>query len=186
MRHWNFGQGHLVIRQGDITTLAVDCVVNAANPQLAGGGGVDGAIHRAAGIARLRQACQAIIADPGQLPTGQLPTGQAVITPGFDLPARYIIHAVGPIWRGGVHGEPEKLRESYQNSLQLAHQHAIAAIAFPAISCGVYGYPIPLAARIALKTIRQGLLDDLVEEVHMVLHDRAACETWLATASDIL
>ncbi|ADU61886.1 MAG: macro domain-containing protein [Pseudodesulfovibrio sp.] len=186
MRHWKIGPGQLVIRQGDITTLDVDCVVNAANPQLAGGGGVDGAIHRAAGIAQLRQACQAIIDDPGQLPTGQLPVGQAVLTLGFDLPARYIIHTVGPIWRGGVHGESEQLRSSYQSSLKLAHQHALATIAFPALSCGAYGYPIPQAARIALDAIRQGLLDGLAAQVHMVLHDHAACETWLATASDIL
>ena len=128
----------------DITTLSVDAIVNAANASLLGGGGVDGAIHRAAGP-ELLAACRAI---------GGCPTGEAVITPGFRLPATYVIHTVGPVWRGGGRNEAALLANCYRNSLTLARANAIETIAFPAISCGVYRFPLDEAADIALDTIK--------------------------------
>jgi O-acetyl-ADP-ribose deacetylase (regulator of RNase III) len=136
--------------QADITTLDVDAIVNAANRALAGGGGVDGAIHRAAGPA-LSDACKAI---PMVQPFVRCPTGEARITPGFKLPARWIIHAVGPVWSGGREGEPELLASCYRNALALAQAHGIASIAFPAISCGVFGYPPDRAVDIAVRMVR--------------------------------
>jgi O-acetyl-ADP-ribose deacetylase (regulator of RNase III) len=134
---------------GDITHLNMDAIVNAANTTLLGGGGVDGAIHRAAGP-RLLQACRAI---PQVEPGVRCPTGEARVTPGFDLPARYVIHTVGPVWHGGDHGEPERLASCYRQSLRLASEYDLSSIAFPAISCGVYGYPPELASRVALRTL---------------------------------
>lgn len=134
--------------QGDITTLRVDAIVNAANNQLAGGGGVDGAIHRAAGAVDLQAACRTI---------GYCPTGSAVITPGFRLPARHIIHTVGPVWQGGVQGEPDLLRSCYSNCLTLAVREGIRSIAFPAISCGVYGYPKVDAVALAVDEVERCL-----------------------------
>lgn len=132
------------IIQGDITTLDVDAVVNAANTSLRGGGGVDGAIHRAAGK-ELLAACREI---------GGCPTGEARITPGFQLPARWVIHTVGPVWHGGDSGEAELLESAYRSSMELARQHGAASIAFPGISTGVYGFPKEQAAEIALRTMR--------------------------------
>ena len=128
----------------DITTLDVDAIVNAANAALVPGGGVDGAIHRAAGP-ELARACAAI---------GGCPTGDARITPGFRLPARHVIHAVGPVWHGGHAGEAELLAGAYRASLVLARDHGCASVAFPAISTGVYGYPIDAATRVAVATVR--------------------------------
>jgi len=134
----------LEVHVGDITALFVDAIVNAANSQLAGGGGVDGAIHRAAGARQLQAACRAI---------GGCPTGEVRVTPGFDLPAKYIFHAVGPVWQGGSAGEAELLAACYRNSLALACEHGVGSIAFPAISCGVYGYPVEQAVDCALSAV---------------------------------
>jgi O-acetyl-ADP-ribose deacetylase len=132
------------ILRADITTLQVDAIVNAANASLRGGGGVDGAIHRAAGP-RLLQACRRL---------GGCATGSAVLTPGFDLPARFVIHAVGPVWSGGEDGEPELLRRTYLSAFELARgEPSIRSLAFPAISTGAYGFPREEAARIALSVL---------------------------------
>jgi O-acetyl-ADP-ribose deacetylase (regulator of RNase III) len=133
----------------DIVRLEVDAIVNAANPALLGGGGVDGAIHRAAGP-QLLAACRAL---PEVSPGVRCPTGEARITPGFDLPARRVIHTVGPVWRGGGRGEPALLARCYRASLELAVAHGLRSVAFPAISCGVYGYPPERAAAVAVDAL---------------------------------
>ena len=141
------------IIQGDITTLAVDAIVNAANQVMLGGGGVDGAIHRAAGK-ELFEACLKV---PEVRPGVRCPTGEARITPGFKLPAKFVIHTVGPVYRDGQHGEPEKLAACYRNSLALAAENGCKSIAFPCISTGVYGYPIEEAAKIAVREVENFL-----------------------------
>ena len=148
------------IVRGDITKLDVDAIVNAANTTLLGGGGVDGAIHRAAGPELLAE-CRSL---------GGCKPGEAKLTRGYRLPARFVIHTVGPVWRGGKGDEPEALENCYRNSLQLAVENEIKTIAFPAISCGAYGYPIPDAAQVALKTGRDFLAtDDRIDKVTFVL-----------------
>jgi O-acetyl-ADP-ribose deacetylase len=150
----------LEIVRGDITKIDVDAIVNAANTTLLGGGGVDGAIHRAAGPELLAE-CRTL---------GGCRPGEAKITRGYCLPARFVIHTVGPVWRGGKHGEAETLANCYRNSLQIAAENGIKAIAFPAISCGAYGFPIQEATQIALKTTREFLAnEDKIEEVIFVL-----------------
>lgn len=145
---------------GDITTEQVDAIVNAANRQLRGGGGVDGAIHRAAGADRLRAACRVI---------GECPPGQAVVTEGFDLAARFIIHTVGPVWRGGSEDEAETLAACYANCLAVADEVGARSVAFPAISTGVYGYPPEEAAAVAVTTV--GTADTEVLVVRFVAFD---------------
>jgi len=153
--------------KGDITAQEVDAVVNAANQALAGGGGVDGAIHRAAGHRELQEACQAL---------GGCPTGDAKATPGFRLPARWIIHAVGPRWRGGDKGEPEALASCYRRSLEVADELGARSMAFPAISTGIYGYPPEQAARVAVETIRSTPTE--VDLVRLVAFDQATYDRY--------
>ncbi|WP_412989050.1 O-acetyl-ADP-ribose deacetylase [Pediococcus siamensis] len=165
----------LNIIQGDITKQAVDAIVNAANTTLLGGGGVDGAIHRAAGP-KLLEACR---------PLHGCPTGEAKITPGFDLPARYVIHTPGPVWRGGTHQEAKLLHNSYQNSLSLAEQNKCRSVAFPSISTGVYRFPLTQGARIAVDTIQTFLTTaKFVENVTMVCFDDRTYHAYVAALSN--
>lgn len=179
-RVWRVGGARLFVRQGDLTRMATDAIVNAANSSLLGGGGVDGAIHSAAGPGLLA-ACKAIVAA-----SGPLPPGRAVITPGFALPARHVIHTVGPIWRGGAAGEPALLASCYDESLSLAAAHTLSSIAFPAVSCGAYGYPVDSAAPLALSRLAAGLASGLVAEAGMVLFSNDAFTVWAKAAHALL
>ncbi|RDD63092.1 O-acetyl-ADP-ribose deacetylase [Ferruginivarius sediminum] len=162
-------EDRIEVVQDDITRLDVDAIVNAANSQLKRGGGVDGAIHRAAGP-ELQKACNEI---------GSCPTGEAVVTPGFNLPARHVIHTVGPVWGGGGKGEDDALADAYRNSLQRAKEQGARSVAFPAISTGVYGYPLERATDIAVRTVRDWLQDhDLPERVFFCALDDATKETY--------
>ena len=157
--------------QGDITNEAVDAIVNAANSGLMGGGGVDGAIHRRGGPAIL-DACKIIRRD--HYPEG-LPTGQAVVTTGGDLPARHVIHTVGPVWHGGDRGESDLLADAYRNVMEQARQHGLRAVAFPSISTGIFGFPIERAAPIALGTVATAVRQhpEAFDEVRFILFSAA-------------
>jgi O-acetyl-ADP-ribose deacetylase (regulator of RNase III) len=161
MEGWNVPRIEVVL--GDITTMEVEAIVNAANETLLGGGGVDGAIHRAAGP-RLLDECRQI---------GGCPTGEARITRGYELRAKHVIHTVGPVWQGGEHGEAELLASCYRSSLTLATENRIRSIALPAVSCGVYGYPLNAAAKIAWDEVTAFLADhELPERVYFVCFDK--------------
>lgn len=155
MSEWAAMATRIEIIEADITTLAIDGIVNAANERLLGGGGVDGAIHRAAGP-DLLEACRQV---PEVQPGVRCPTGEARITPGFDLPARFVIHTVGPVWTGGNSDEDDLLASCYRNCIRLAGENKLAGIAFPAISTGVYGFPLERATRIALRTTCEALAE---------------------------
>lgn len=163
------------IVQADITTLAVDAIVNAANATLLGGGGVDGAIHRAAGP-ELLEACRKL---------GGCATGEAKVTPGFRLPARYVIHTVGPVWAGGERGEDELLARCYRASFEAACRLGVKTIAFPAISTGAYGFPVERAARIAVREVREGLVRyPDIAKVYLVCFNSQACRAYEAALSN--
>jgi O-acetyl-ADP-ribose deacetylase (regulator of RNase III) len=164
----------------DITLLDVDAIVNAANATLLGGGGVDGAIHRAAGPALL-EACRRL----PQVQAGvRCPTGEARLTPGFKLSARYVIHTVGPVWRGGSHDEAALLARCYQESMALAIEHAVESIAFPAISCGIYGYPPELAAPVALSSLRDAQQGTAPIRVLVCCFNPSMASIWQAALND--
>jgi O-acetyl-ADP-ribose deacetylase (regulator of RNase III) len=158
--------------RGDITEMRVDAVVNAANSSLLGGGGVDGAIHRAAGP-ELLAACRAL---------GGCPTGEAKLTKGYNLPARFVIHTVGPVWRGGGHGEEELLARCYRSCFALARAQGLRSLAFPSISTGAYGFPIERAARIALREIGAAMRTEDVDRVLVVLFSQRDLEVYLEAA----
>ncbi len=165
------------VLQGDITKEKVEAIVNAANESLLGGGGVDGAIHRAAGPGLLAE-CRTL---------GGCPTGQARITSGYKLPARYVIHTVGPVWSGGNAGEDDLLASCYRSCFELVEQHGIRSVAFPAISCGAYGYPLERAAAIALEAIRSFLQSNHeVERVHVVCYTSDVYDAYWGLLNDLL
>jgi O-acetyl-ADP-ribose deacetylase (regulator of RNase III) len=165
---------------GDITTLSVDAIVNAANSSLLGGGGVDGAIHRAAGPELLAE-CRRIAGARRDIPGGPCPTGEAVITGAYRLPCRRVIHTVGPVWQGGSRGEPALLASCYRNSLLLAEREGLASIAFPNISTGVYGYPKDLAAAVAIDTVKETLASTPgIARVVFVCFDRGNLDLYSA------
>jgi O-acetyl-ADP-ribose deacetylase (regulator of RNase III) len=170
----------LVVIRADLAGRVVDAIVNAANERMLGGGGVDGAIHRAAGP-ELLEACRAI---PEVRPGVRCPTGEARITPGFRLPARFVIHTVGPVWHGGSRGESEALASAYRSSLALASERDLRSVAFPAISTGVYGFPLDRAATIAVETVMEILgATPSLERIEFVCFDEAAARAFAAALS---
>ena len=175
-------QTRLSIIKGDITQQSTDAIVNAANPGLMGGGGVDGAIHRAGGPAILEE-CKQIVSRQGRLPTGR-----AVITTGGNLKARHVIHTVGPIWHSGNQREPELLASAYRESLKLAVENNLSSLSFPSISTGVYSYPVDKAARVALETVISFLDENItsLREVVFVLFDAATFTSYSSALSEIV
>jgi O-acetyl-ADP-ribose deacetylase (regulator of RNase III) len=174
-------QARLSIVQGDITRQATDAIVNAANSGLMGGGGVDGAIHRAGGPTILEE-CKQIVARQGRLPTGK-----AVITTGGNLAARYVIHTVGPIWQGGSKGEAKLLASAYRESLRLAAEHNLKSISFPSISTGAYSYPLAEAARVAIESVASFLREQAtsLKEVVFVLFDSRTYEAYASALGEV-
>ena len=164
--------GQIQIIRGDITKQNVDAIVNAANSSLMGGGGVDGAIHRAGGQAILEE-CRKIIAKQGSCPTGE-----AVITTAGNMPAKFVIHTVGPVWTGGRNNEPMKLARCYTNSLRLAVENGLRSVAFPNISTGIYGYPKKEAAEIAIRTVSDFLQSNASFKVYFVCFDEENFELY--------
>ena len=180
--HWTTRTGKtLKLATGDITRVAADAIVNAANSALAGGGGVDGAIHRAGG--------PSIMAELDQIRAriGRCPTGSAVATAAGALPARYVFHAVGPVYRDGQHGEPELLASCYRTCFDLAEEHGARSISFPAISTGVYGYPLPEAAAIAVREVARQLerAECAVQEAVFVLFDRRSYDAFAQALAEL-
>jgi O-acetyl-ADP-ribose deacetylase (regulator of RNase III) len=175
---FTIGGATLALLEGDITRVQADAIVNAANSHLAGGGGVDGAIHRAGGPSIMAEL------DKIRAAIGNCPAGDAVITSAGKLPAKYVIHTVGPVYRDGKHGEPAKLASCYATSLRLAQEHGARTVSFPSISTGVYGYPMEEAARIAVETVAERLQqsDCAIERVTFVLFGKAAYDTHLDVA----
>jgi O-acetyl-ADP-ribose deacetylase (regulator of RNase III) len=174
------GKTKLGLLQGDITQQATEAIVNAANSSLMGGGGVDGAIHRAGGPAILEE-CRQIVTR-----IGRLETGKAAITTGGNLPAKYVIHTVGPVWHGGSRGEGELLASAYQESLKVATDYQLKSLSFPSISTGVYGYPVPEAAKVALSTVIAFLRDvpTSLKEVFFVLYDSGTYRDYSAQLAE--
>jgi len=179
----SIGKSKITLVQGDITDQETEAIVNAANPSLMGGGGVDGAIHRKGGP-KILEECKKI--RKTEWPDG-LPTGKAVITSGGKLKAQYVIHTVGPIWRGGNRDEPKLLSDAYWNSLELAVSKGLKTIAFPSISTGAYGYPIEKASRIALKTVKSFLEErNSLEGVRFVLFSNSDFKTYRDAVKETL
>ncbi len=176
------GQARLYIIKGDITRQGTDAIVNAANPSLMGGGGVDGAIHRAGGPAILEE-CKQIVAKQGHLPTGK-----AAITTGGNLKARYVIHTVGPVWYGGHKGESGLLVDAYRESLKLAAENHLGSISFPSISTGAYGYPVDAAAKVAIGAVSSFLQEKFtsIRRVVFVLFDSATFRAYSSALGEIL
>jgi O-acetyl-ADP-ribose deacetylase (regulator of RNase III) len=177
----SLNQVKLSVIQGDITQQATDAIVNAANPSLMGGGGVDGAIHRAGGPAILEE-CKQIVSRQGRLPTGK-----AVITTGGNLKAKFVIHTVGPVWHGGNQRESELLASAYRESLKLAAKNNLSSISFPSISTGAYGYPITEAAKIAINTVASFLKENVtsIKEVIFVLFDSKTFQSYASVLDEI-
>jgi len=183
INEYRIGKAKVLLVQGDITEMDTDAIVNAANPSLMGGGGVDGAIHRKGGP-KILEECKRIRAT--EWPNG-LPTGKAVITTGGNLKAKYVIHTVGPVWRGGNSGESELLAEAYRNSLRLAVSKGLKTIAFPSISTGAYRYPIEKACRIALTTVKDFLeKEDKLDKVTFVLFTAQDLDIYKKAANEIM
>jgi len=179
---FKIGKTTVRLVKGDITEMKTDAIVNAANSRLMGGGGVDGAIHRKGGLQILAE-CKRIRAT--EWPQG-LPTGKAVITGAGNLKTKHVIHTVGPVWRGGNHGDPELLAQTYQNSLRLAVAEGVKTVAFPSISTGAYGYPVEDACRVALVSVKEFLeKEDTLDEVVFVLFSERALEVYADKAEEL-